>query len=356
MNDLLHAAVVNLLDKLDEVTDATIGIFQWAQVHGMTYGGPTYEAEYDLVRTLTGTDRPPRTPAKEILFDRDGCIGCDRDSGGHLVWYAKECPIHGHNSAWKNLELSSSDECNGVCVINPNDIVWFDSDCPVHHSLSDGRSILETYHHDVRSDLSGTPTAKESEWLERHGTPSPSEEQWLKLVENERKSLEEATDWLAGVEEADESDGFLELAETDFARAMSARFDGLRETIRELAELDKEHRTLFRPSKEWLERMFRIEDEYGGHISVGGLAADLGMLSENPDKTFLMMGSNGEPMGTMSNPTLEDLIYYMRADDSSVRLLSDREADLADRCNTYDECPAEDPDVVECPMHPELGG
>jgi len=182
----------------------------------------------------------------------------------------------------------------------------------------------------------------------------------LNLVEGERKSLEEATKWLTDVEEAaDEinaSDEFLELAEADYARAMSARFDALRGTIKELAALEKEHLAHFRPSKEWLERMFRIEDECGGHISVGGLAADLGMLPEDPEVVFMMMGSGGEPMGTMSNPSLDDLVYYMRADESSVRLLSTREANLADLCNSLDECPAEDPDIVECPMHPELGG
>lgn len=224
----LHEAVVGLLDKLDEVSDATVGIFQMAQIHGVTYRGPTYEKEYDLLRTLIGTDRPPRTPS--------------------------------------------------------------------------GRSELQS--------------------------------------ERARLNAEN------------------EVAEVYWPKATVERFNVLRRIIKELAELEKEHRTDFRPSKAWLERMIKIEDECGGHISVGGLAADLGMLQKPKDPdTFLMMGGiGGEPMGTMSNPSLDDLIYYMKADGSTVRLLSEREAELADRCNTYDDCPAEDPDIVECPMHPELGG
>ncbi len=241
METKVFNAIVNLLNKLDEVTDASIGIFQMAMIHGMVYNGPTYEVESDALRALVGMDRPPK------------------------------------KEEWDAAAASAFDDV------------------------------------------------------------TPTEEEWLSLV----------------VE--DELEDFRELAEVDFARA---RFESLRGPIRELAALEKEVVDQFRPSKEWLERMFKIEDECGGHISVGGLAADLGMLPEDPEKgsTFLMMGSNGEPMGTMSNPSLDDLVYYMRSDASSVRLLSNREAKLADRCNTYDECPAEDPDVVECPMHPELGG
>lgn len=240
-------AILGLLNKLDQVSDATAGIFLLAKIHGAEYSGPTYEAERDVLRDLIGTVTPPNQSAIDWdKWERDGCVGCEYDVGDvRIIWFDKTCPIHGH--------------------------------------------------------------------------------------------------------------GFRELAEIDFARA---RFDSLRETIKELAELEKEHQTNFRPSREWFARMVKIEDECGGHISVGGLAADLGILPEDPEKhsTFLMMGSDGEPMGTMSNPSLDDLVYYMRSDASSVRLLSKREAELADRCNTYDECPAEDPDIVECPMHPELGG
>lgn len=99
-------------------------------------------------------------------WENDNCTGCDRTSTGHIMWYDSGCEVHGHCSLWKNLEMASAEECNGVCVINPNDIVWFDIDCPVHCSLSNGKSITKTFHHPIRSDLSGTPTPKEQKWLD----------------------------------------------------------------------------------------------------------------------------------------------------------------------------------------------
>jgi len=101
----------------------------------------------------------------------------------------------------------------------------------------------------------------------------------------------------------------------------------------------------------WFLEKVKIEDEVGC-ISVGGLAADCGMLGP---ETFLMMSKlDGEPVGTTSSA--EDMLYYMRREFHAVRLLSAREAELAERCNMWSDCPYDDPEVGECPMHPHNEG
>ena len=66
----LRSAAILLLDKLDEVSEATLGIFSVAQIHGAIYNGPTYEEEYDLLRSLT--DSPPRTSSHHVRSDLSG--------------------------------------------------------------------------------------------------------------------------------------------------------------------------------------------------------------------------------------------------------------------------------------------
>lgn len=45
-----------LLDKLDVVRDATVGIYAVAAIHHAPYTGPTYKAEYDALRTALDAD------------------------------------------------------------------------------------------------------------------------------------------------------------------------------------------------------------------------------------------------------------------------------------------------------------
>lgn len=69
----LRSAAILLLDKLDEVSEATLGIFSVAQIHGAIYNGPTYEEEYDLLRSLTNpTDSAPRTSSHHVRSDLSG--------------------------------------------------------------------------------------------------------------------------------------------------------------------------------------------------------------------------------------------------------------------------------------------
>lgn len=56
--DALHGALRSLVAKVDECTEASIGIFRIAAIHGCAYSGPNYKTEMDEARAVLATLSP----------------------------------------------------------------------------------------------------------------------------------------------------------------------------------------------------------------------------------------------------------------------------------------------------------